>query len=438
MNEIEHALSVAEQNGADDNRSQEDIDFRMVWFSLGGRDYGFDIMDVEEISKIRDITYVPNTVAYVRCVYNLRGEIISIIDLRIMLNLPVEHRDEGETDDVLFLRSADRIVGVAVDRVNDVIGVSSTHIQPPPPVFEEINIRYIRGVVENAGNLHIILDSDLVFGEQLQPPKQREVSYDSAPRSVESRTEEVAPDLDYTFVQEALATYRSFHAGSINAAWLETRFAAWAEERKRLGVTPQLQSEEDADAFLAPFYSDTHHSFWSESFILGVSDLLREIETNVIGAWVIGAGEGYDPYSLACLMRDTYPDASISIWAHDSDLLKVSAAPTMIVDPETVSDGIRKHLIQSTRGYMFSDEIRNLVYFEYHDVSHDNAFPDVQIIIARDFLSFMAESDRTKLISVIREKLSPGGIVLIGDREELPESEWISFESRGVRCYALR
>jgi len=58
-------------------------DFKMVTFSLGGKDYGIDIMKVKEIAKFSQFTYVPNTPPFVRGVYNLRGEIISIIDLRL-------------------------------------------------------------------------------------------------------------------------------------------------------------------------------------------------------------------------------------------------------------------------------------------------------------------------------------------------------------------
>ena len=66
----------------------ENIDFKMVAFSLAGKDYSIDIMKVREISKATRFTYVPNSLPYVRGVYNLRGDIISIIDLRTMFNLP--------------------------------------------------------------------------------------------------------------------------------------------------------------------------------------------------------------------------------------------------------------------------------------------------------------------------------------------------------------
>ena len=68
------------------------VDFKMVTFSLAGKEYGVDIMSVKEIAKAARFTYVPNASTFVRGVYNLRGEIISVIDLRIFFHLPPSAR----------------------------------------------------------------------------------------------------------------------------------------------------------------------------------------------------------------------------------------------------------------------------------------------------------------------------------------------------------
>lgn len=68
------------------------VDFKMVTFSLAGKDYAIDIMRVKEIAKAGNFTYVPNTSPFVLGVYNLRGDIIPIIDLRIFFNIPVPAR----------------------------------------------------------------------------------------------------------------------------------------------------------------------------------------------------------------------------------------------------------------------------------------------------------------------------------------------------------
>ena len=69
----------AEQISEEKEKNIATIDFKMVTFSLSGKDYAIDIMSVKEIAKAGRFTYVPNTAPFVLGVYNLRGEIIPII-----------------------------------------------------------------------------------------------------------------------------------------------------------------------------------------------------------------------------------------------------------------------------------------------------------------------------------------------------------------------
>ena len=135
------ALDLEEQR--EQLRQRELIDFKMVTFSLGGKDYGIDIMQVKEIAKFSSFTYVPNTAPYVRGVYNLRGDIISIIDLRRMLNLSFQEAEAGTHENGLILRFDDKQIGVVVDSIDKVVGLSSEQIQPPHPIFSDIKVSYI-------------------------------------------------------------------------------------------------------------------------------------------------------------------------------------------------------------------------------------------------------------------------------------------------------
>ena len=74
----------------------ETVDFKMITFSLAGKDYGVDIMNVKEIAKADKFTFVPNAASFVRGVYNLRGDIIPIIDLRIFFHLPQDRKMDGQ------------------------------------------------------------------------------------------------------------------------------------------------------------------------------------------------------------------------------------------------------------------------------------------------------------------------------------------------------
>ncbi len=144
------------------------MDFKMVAFSLGGKDYAIDILRVKEIAKADRFTYVPNTSPFVVGVYNLRGEIIPIIDLRIFFNVNVEKKEnentEAEFQNMIIIQIGDQKYGTIVDRIEKVAGIQSSEIQPPHPLFGDINIKYIYGIVEHASRMYILLDVARIFG----------------------------------------------------------------------------------------------------------------------------------------------------------------------------------------------------------------------------------------------------------------------------------
>ena len=140
-------LDDLETTGSDEEKEfeaaqkQEKIDFKMVTFTLAGRHYAINIMKVKEICKANRFTYVPNTQGFVEGVYNLRGEIISIISLRKMFHLAELKRGKDELENILILQIQDIVIGVIVDTIENVIGVSVEKIQPRHPLFTDIQMK---------------------------------------------------------------------------------------------------------------------------------------------------------------------------------------------------------------------------------------------------------------------------------------------------------
>jgi len=155
-----------EAEAAQSAKRAEKIDFKMITFSLAGKEYGVDIMNVKEIAKAGRFTYVPNALPFVRGVYNLRGDIISVIDLRIFFHLPAERKEEEVLESLIILKIDEEVFGVIVDAIDKVVGISSLTIQPPHPIFGDINVKYIKGIVENGGKLYIILDAEKIFASE--------------------------------------------------------------------------------------------------------------------------------------------------------------------------------------------------------------------------------------------------------------------------------
>ncbi len=145
------------------------IDFKMITFSLAEKDYAIDIMKVKEIAKANNFTYVPNTAPFVLGVYNLRGDIIPIIDLRLFFNIPIPERTDkkNKLESLLILSVGEQTFGVVVDKIDKVLGVQKSKIQPPHPLFGDINIKYISGIVEAEKRLYILLDVARIFNSRV-------------------------------------------------------------------------------------------------------------------------------------------------------------------------------------------------------------------------------------------------------------------------------
>jgi chemotaxis signal transduction protein len=109
----------------DQNDKISIIDFKMITFSLSGKDYAIDIMKVKEIAKAGHFTYVPNTSSFVLGVHNLRGDIIPIIDLRIFFNIPVEERKDDDLENLIVVSVGEQSFGVVVDHI-DKVGVKAS------------------------------------------------------------------------------------------------------------------------------------------------------------------------------------------------------------------------------------------------------------------------------------------------------------------------
>lgn len=432
------------------------VDFKMVTFSLADKDYSIDIMHVKEIAKAGRFTFVPNTLPFVLGVYNLRGEIIPILDLRIFFNIEVPPRDENKLENMLILQVEDQKFGVVVDKIDKVIGVQKSSIQPPHPLFGDINIKYIDGVVESNNRLYVLLDITRIFSSKevaeapvpgvnfekpqrivKQPPKAAPVPKAQAAAVAEggmvkspadiargitggdASAEEDASSVDIKFISESLLTYKNFTVSSVNSTWIKHRYSEWSKETKK----NQFQTSDDADSFLKPFWSPFTNNWWSKEYADAVFKVLPDNAAKQIVVWNPGCGKGTETYSLACVLKKRYPDAKIRIFAQDIDLLNVSNAGLMSVPANLASDWYSPYLTKKANGeYTFSQEIKDSIMFEYHDCKHTNALPAVDIIFARDILSLLDEKAQESVVNDFIEKMKGNAVAIIGENEEMPDS----------------
>lgn len=125
-------------------------------FLLGDAEYGIDILKVQEIRGYESATPIANAPAFIKGVINLRGNIVPIIDLRIKFNLgSVEY---NALTVVIILNVSDRVIGVVVDGVSDVLSLKSADIKPPPEFGAAFNSEYLIGLGTGGERMLILVD----------------------------------------------------------------------------------------------------------------------------------------------------------------------------------------------------------------------------------------------------------------------------------------
>ena len=145
--------------------AERETQFQLVTFQLGEELYGIDIMDVKEIVRVQDTRQIPNAPSYVEGIFNLRGEIIPIINLhrRFHLKKAVLNEDDELLSGFIIIDIRGMKLGVIIDRVARVVSIESMNIQPPPQMITGIGAEYIQGVVRQENSYLILLDIRKLF-----------------------------------------------------------------------------------------------------------------------------------------------------------------------------------------------------------------------------------------------------------------------------------
>jgi len=125
-------------------------------FTLGSEEYGMDILKVQEIRGYDAVTTIANTPEFIKGVINLRGTIVPIVDLRIKFRLgTVEYNQQTV---VIILNLGQRVVGIVVDSVSDVLALTPEQIRPAPDLSAGLDTRYIMGLGTVDERMLILVD----------------------------------------------------------------------------------------------------------------------------------------------------------------------------------------------------------------------------------------------------------------------------------------
>lgn len=125
-------------------------------FCLGQEEYGVNILTVQEIREHDAVTRIANAPAFVRGVVNLRGNIVPIVDLRLRFRLVPDA--DAANGVVIVLNIANRVIGVVVDSVSDVVSLSADDIRPAPRLAVGLDTDFLLGIGTIDDRMLILLD----------------------------------------------------------------------------------------------------------------------------------------------------------------------------------------------------------------------------------------------------------------------------------------
>jgi purine-binding chemotaxis protein CheW len=131
-------------------------------FFLNELYFGVEVLRVQEVLRSQPMTHVPLAPPAVRGLINLRGQIVTALDLRARLELP--ERIDGEPSMNVVIRSEDGAVSLLVDEIGDVVEISDDMFERPPDSLQGTARELVRGVYKLKDRLLLVLDTDRTAG----------------------------------------------------------------------------------------------------------------------------------------------------------------------------------------------------------------------------------------------------------------------------------
>jgi purine-binding chemotaxis protein CheW len=145
-------------------------DLHLVTFRVGTELFGVPISAVQEIVRVPAIARIPQSPDFVEGVINLRGRVITVIDMRKRLGQPAPDLENGENKKarILVVEADRRLVGVIVDEVAEVLRLAEDQTEPAPPMVAGLSNQYILGVGKLHDDLLILIEIEKILtAEQL-------------------------------------------------------------------------------------------------------------------------------------------------------------------------------------------------------------------------------------------------------------------------------
>ena len=159
-------MSVMQENGQGmiDATALSDAAAQYLTFTLGAEEYAVDILKVQEIRGYDAVTAIANAPTFIKGVINLRGVIVPIVDMRIKFN--VGEATYNEFTVVIILNVLNRVVGIVVDGVSDVITLPPEQMKAAPEFGAALDTKYIKGLGTMDERMIILVDIEKLMSSR--------------------------------------------------------------------------------------------------------------------------------------------------------------------------------------------------------------------------------------------------------------------------------
>ncbi len=136
-----------------------DEKIKIIVFNIMDDEYGLEIEYIQEIRKMRRITYIPQAPDFVKGVIKIRGRVIPLIDFRKRMGLPF--KEYGDYTKIIIVNLESHIIGIVVDMVSELLTIPQGNVDHPDSVLASVD--FLKGVGNIPGRMVLIVDMDKVL-----------------------------------------------------------------------------------------------------------------------------------------------------------------------------------------------------------------------------------------------------------------------------------
>ncbi len=160
---MQNQPNEAKYKTGDSDASAQDALSQWVTFVLAGERYGIDVMQVQEVLRLSEITPVPGAPHYVIGIINLRGNVVTVVDTRCLFSLMTTEADDASR--IIIVEVSGQVVGILVDSVAQVIEVPQSRIESVPKVGNNEHNRYIQGIYSEDDDLFTLINLEKLLSD---------------------------------------------------------------------------------------------------------------------------------------------------------------------------------------------------------------------------------------------------------------------------------